>query len=179
MPLSSIVLTAALLFLATAVFTSTILLVNFILSIQAEKNSISANSNGLVFGEAMRLFLKDNLPFTTVSVSYEGKTINIPNILIDTGSGTTILAADIVSVINIAPSPEDTLFTIRGVGGNEVVFSRRVEALCVGEQRITDFEVEIGGMDYGFEVNGILGMDYLISSGAVINLRAMELAFIG
>ena len=102
----------------------------------------------------MHIPLKDNLPFTTVTISYKGNTIDIPNILIDTGSGTTILSADIVTAINIIPSPEDTLYTIRGVGGSEVVFSRKVDFLKVGEQSITDFEVEIGGMDYGFEING-------------------------
>lgn len=29
------------------------------------------------------------------------------------------------------------------------------------------FEVEIGGMDYGFEIGGILGMDFLRKAGAV------------
>jgi hypothetical protein len=125
----------------------------------------------------MHIPLKDNLPFTTVTLSYKGDTIDIPNILIDTGSGTTILSADIVTAIKIIPSPEDTLCTIREVGGSEVVFSRKVDFLRVGEKSIADFEVEIGGMDYGFEINGILGMDFLLCAGAIINLRTKNLEF--
>jgi hypothetical protein len=30
-------------------------------------------------------------------------------------------------------------------------------------------------MDYGFEIEGILGMDLLIKSGAVINLQEMNI----
>ncbi len=30
-------------------------------------------------------------------------------------------------------------------------------------------------MDYGFEINGILGMNFLINSGAIINLKGMHL----
>lgn len=30
-------------------------------------------------------------------------------------------------------------------------------------------------MDYGFEINGILGMDFLKKVGAVINLHEMEI----
>ena len=32
-------------------------------------------------------------------------------------------------------------------------------------------------MDYGFEINGILGMDFLLCAGAIINLRAKSLEF--
>jgi len=37
------------------------------------------------------------------------------------------------------------------VGGSEVVFLRRIDYLQVEERRLTDFELEVGGMDYGFE----------------------------
>lgn len=125
----------------------------------------------------MQLSLIDNLPFATITVAYMGNAIDINNVLVDTGSGTTILAADIVSSIQITPSPEDTLYTIRGVGGNEVVFSRHVDCLKMDDRSISDFEIEIGGMDYGFEINGVLGMDFLIRAGAIINLRDLEIRF--
>jgi len=32
-------------------------------------------------------------------------------------------------------------------------------------------------MDYGFEINGILGMDFLLQTGAIINLRDLSLDF--
>ncbi len=125
----------------------------------------------------MKLTLKDNLPFTTVAIAYHGAVIQIPNVLIDTGSATTILAADIVASIQIVPSPQDILYAIRGIGGSEVVFNRRVDYLQVGECSLRDFEVEIGGMDYGFEINGILGMDFLARAEAIINLREMKIEF--
>lgn len=34
-------------------------------------------------------------------------------------------------------------------------------------------------MDYGFEINGILGMDFLTEAKAIINLQAMSLTFNG
>jgi len=33
-------------------------------------------------------------------------------------------------------------------------------------------------MDYGFEINGILGMDFLLANGAIINLNTRQLDFI-
>ena len=105
----------------------------------------------------MQLSLKYDLPFTTVTIAYSGATIEIPDILVDTGSASTILAADIVAAVQITPIAEDVLHTIRGVGGSEVVFTRRIDYLKVGERTTADFEIEVGGMDYGFQINGIFG----------------------
>ena len=103
--------------------------------------------------------------------------MDIPHVLVDTGSAATLLAADIVAALGIVPLPEDILHTLRGVGGTEVVFTRRLDSLQVGEHRLTNFEIEVGGMDYGFEMHGILGMDFLIQGGAIINLREMTITF--
>ena len=58
-----------------------------------------------------------------------------------------------------------------------MVFARKVDYLKVGERSIPDFEIEVGGMDYGFEINGTLGMDFLIAAGAIINLHDMRIEF--
>lgn len=69
------------------------------------------------------------------------------------------------------------MHTIRGVGGVEVVYLGEVDHLIVGERSIANFEIEVGGMDYGFEINGILGMDFLMVSSAIINIRELRLDF--
>jgi predicted aspartyl protease len=99
----------------------------------------------------------------------------VPEVLIDTGSARTILAADVVAEIGITPAPDDVLFAIRGVGGSEVVFSRVVDAVQVGERQLRSFEIEVGGMDYGFGIVGILGMDFLRQAGAVMDLAELTL----
>jgi predicted aspartyl protease len=125
----------------------------------------------------MQLILRDDLPFTILTIAYEGVETEVQDVLVDTGSATTVLAADIVASIGIEPEPTDRLLTIQGVGGTEVVFERKLEWLAVGAKRITAFAVEIGGMDYGFPINGILGMDFLVHTGAIINLRDMLIEF--
>ena len=125
----------------------------------------------------MRLSLRDNLPFVAVTLAQDGKQIQIPHVLIDTGSGGTIFSADAVAEIGIVPQPQDVLRHIHGVGGSEVVFMRKVELLQVGAYSQRDFEIEVGGMDYGFELGGILGMDFLLASGAQIDLKRLTLEF--
>jgi len=64
---------------------------------------------------------------------------------------------------------------IRGVGGTEFVFTKRVDNLAVGELRVSNFQVEIGAMDYGFDIDGIIGMDFPIQVGAIIDLSKLEI----
>lgn len=66
---------------------------------------------------------------------------------------------------------------IRGIGGTELVFARRMDYLKAGDFSLPDFEVEVGGMDYGFEINGILGTDFLIQAEAVIHMKEMLIEF--
>jgi predicted aspartyl protease len=125
----------------------------------------------------MQLWLKDSLPYVTIMVAYQGKMVEVSDVLVDTGSASTILSADKLMDVGIKPSVDDILHTIRGIGGGEVVFLREVDFLKLGERSISDFEIEVGGMDYGFDINGILGMDFLIKTGAIINLRELRIDF--
>ena len=59
----------------------------------------------------------------------------------------------------------------------EVVYMRVVDRLAIGKASLSNFEVEIGGMDYGFEIQGILGMDFLRQTGAVISLKDLTVEF--
>ena len=125
----------------------------------------------------MQLTLQDDLLFTSVKVAYRGAEIEIPDVLVDTGSASTMFATDIVAQIGIIPEPQDILRMIRGVGETEVVFTRQVDRLQVGQESIEQFGIEVGGMDYGFRINGILGTDFLVKAGAIINLRTLRLEF--
>jgi hypothetical protein len=49
--------------------------------------------------------------------------------------------------------------------------------LAVGDHGLDNFDVEIGEMDYGFEIGGIVGMDFLRTTRAIIDLRSLTLEF--
>lgn len=88
-----------------------------------------------------------------------------------------MLSADVVEAVGITPQPDDVINKLRGIGGTEVVYMRVVDRLSLGEASVSNFEVEIGGMDYGFEIQGILGMDFLRQTEAVINLKDLTVEF--
>jgi hypothetical protein len=52
----------------------------------------------------------------------------------------------------------------------ESILKKYVDSISMGDLILYNFKIEIGVMDYGFEINGIIGMDFLKSVGAVIDL---------
>jgi len=125
----------------------------------------------------MRIDIIDNLPFISIEISYQGSVIDIPNILVDTGSATTILDIDLVENIGIKVSDNDIIHYISGIGGEEMVFKRRIDYIKIDDCTISDFEVDIGNVNYSFQMNGIVGLDYLIRSKSIINLAEMFVEF--
>lgn len=55
------------------------------------------------------------------------------------------------------------------------MYTKYLDAIIVEEARLTDFQVELGNMDYGMEIDGILGFNFLKQIGGVIDVKAMEL----
>ncbi len=125
----------------------------------------------------MRLTLRDNLPFTSVALTLGGITIQADNVLVDTGSARTTVASRIVAKLGIFASPQDRFRKLRGVGGQEVVFFRELDRVAVEGHGIDGFLLGVSAMEYGFEIGGILGMDFLYSAGAIVNLLDLTLGF--
>lgn len=115
------------------------------------------------------------LPFVTIVIEFRGQRLKLDNVLIDTGSASTLLNADIVRDIGIIPEKDDIVETIRGVGGVEYVYTKIVNSIILGEAVIQNFQVEIGSMEYGMEMNGIIGFNLLKLVGAKIDVDAMEI----
>lgn len=126
----------------------------------------------------MQLTFRHELAFVTATLTYSGVSIEIANVLVDTGAASTIINADLAADAGVFVSPTDTLRRLRGVGGHEHVFSRRVDRLAIGSHGLDNFELEIGEMDYGFQLGSILGMDFLLAARAVIDLDRLTIDFV-
>jgi len=125
----------------------------------------------------VQLTFRHDLAFVTATLTYAGVSIEIADVLVDTGAASTIINADLAAEGGVYVSPADTLRRLRGVGGHEHVFTRRVDRLAIGDRGVDQFEVEVGEMDYGFEIGGILGMDFLRAANAVIDLGRLTIEF--
>lgn len=50
-----------------------------------------------------------------------------------------------------------------------------MDYLQVGTEQQSNFEIEISGSDYGFGIDAILGTDFLLTIGAILDLKNLTL----
>ena len=122
----------------------------------------------------MKMHIQYGLPFVELEVQFRGKKVKLKNVLLDTGSAGTIFNANVVEKIGVAPEENDVVDTIRGVGGVEYVYVKRFDSIQFGDTYQVDYEVEIGNMDYGMEIDGILGFDFIQASNLVIDSKTLN-----
>lgn len=116
------------------------------------------------------------LPFISIKLEFRGEVLQLEKVLLDTGSASTLLNADAVREVGMVPEEDDLVVIIRGVGGIEYVYTKSLDSITVDGTTINDFQVEIGNMDYGLEIDGILGFNFMKQTGVVINANLMELS---
>lgn len=124
----------------------------------------------------MNLSIRYGLPFVTAIIEYNSRILNLDNVLLDTGSASTLFQVERLMTINLNMEPDDLIRRIRGVGGTEFVFSKRVDKLSVGDLSVERFEIEVGAMDYGFDLDGIIGLDFLRAVEAKIHLGELTIS---
>lgn len=121
----------------------------------------------------MNIKSRYGLPFIDVVLSHKGKSLYFENFLIDTGSASTLISAEIAVQLDLGPEPNDIIREIRGVGGSEYVYEKCIEEIQCGSKCMENFKIQVGDMDYGFEMNGIIGYNFLKASKIQIDLDNM------
>ena len=123
----------------------------------------------------MRLYYDYGLPFTEIELFNGDKRTKLSKVLIDTGSATTIISTEAAIGLGLGPQPDDKLNLVRGVGGVESVYEKNVESIILDTATLKNFKVDVGAMQYGFEINAIVGMDILEQAKAIVNFYEMTL----
>ncbi|MBW6411024.1 aspartyl protease family protein [Clostridium weizhouense] len=115
------------------------------------------------------------LPFCKVEIIHNNKKLILDNVLIDTGSGGTLFKMDKVEEIDITIDVNDSIETIHGIGASEFVYKKTIDEIRLNDLCSRDVKVEIGIMDYGFNIDGIIGIDFLRQIDAIIDLEKMKM----
>ena len=121
--------------------------------------------------------IEDDLLLTDMIVSFKGKSVRLHRVLVDTGSGGTIISTDLAETIGIIAEEDDMIYRITGVGGSEFVFSKKVDSIRLGDVEANNFIIEVGAMNYGFSLEGIIGLDLLQDLKAIINIDKLLIEF--
>lgn len=122
-------------------------------------------------------FLYAHLPCVSVTLQNKNQSLQLNRVLVDTGSASTLFSTDLLSKIDLVPHPEDQVKRIFGVGGSEVVILKSIDSIQIEQTELKHFEIQIGDMNYGIELDGILGVNFLKSTQAIIDFQSMSLCF--
>lgn len=122
----------------------------------------------------MKIQLEDGLPFVTVKLGRGAEELVLERVLLDTGSAATVFSVDEIATLGIVPEPADRVRRVVGIGGIELVLSKRIESLALGDIQVRDFPIQIGAMKYGFPLQGLLGTDFFVQARVVLDLGLFE-----
>jgi len=122
----------------------------------------------------VRIRLEDRLPFVSVILGRGPNQLVLDQVLLDTGSAATMFSVDEVGKLGLAPEPFDPIRRVVGVGGSEFVVSKRIDRLGLGEIELQDFPIQLGAMNYGFPIQGLLGTDFFVQAGVVLDLKNLK-----
>lgn len=122
-----------------------------------------------------KLLIEDGLLLSDMVLNFRGQSLMLKRVLVDTGSGSTIVSADLAESIGIVAEENDMIYRISGVGGSEFVYSKVIDSVIIGKKEVVNFSLEFGAMNYGFDLNGIIGLDLLRQVKAIINIDQLVL----
>lgn len=122
-----------------------------------------------------KLLIENGLLLADMELTFNGKTLHLQRVLVDTGSGSTVISSDLAESIGVVAEENDMIYRITGVGGSEFVYSKKVDSVRVGDMEVEKFILEIGAMNDGFDLDGIIGLDLLQQLKAIINIDQLLL----
>lgn len=115
--------------------------------------------------------IQNQLPFVTVELHANGQKLILDHVLLDTGSAATIFKTEDLARLGVELQPDDPIRSMIGVGGREIVIEKHIEAVALGDLVARPFVIQMGALDYGMPLDGILGLDFLKHVNAIINFR--------
>lgn len=123
----------------------------------------------------MKIEMCYGLPLVSVLLSYNGMTMHLNDVLLDTGCSTTIFDTDEVEAIGlIIDRANGRPRRMYGVGGeSELCYEQIVSDIKINNHLFDSFQLQLGITKETYGFNGILGVDFMIESGAIIDLKEM------
>jgi len=119
----------------------------------------------------MDVKFKNGLLYTTIEITYLGKSCKVENIIIDTGAAHSIISPDVVENLGIAALSDDEFITMYGIGGEQYAYRKKVDCVMMGSCSIDNCNLDFGMIDEDGYINGLLGIDLLIRAGVIIDLN--------
>jgi hypothetical protein len=123
----------------------------------------------------MKFEWKQGLIWVNITVIYGGKTIIIPNCIIDTGSSSTMIDIDLVEFDYHKPA---LLKRLIGIGtGKQEVLCQQVDKIIIDQFELEAVDIEFGTIKENLGINGFIGNDILSQFILTINFKQKIIDF--
>ena len=122
----------------------------------------------------MKIKYRDGLLFTSIEITYKGKSKIIDNIVVDTGAANSLISQEAVDEIGIRISKDDEIVTSYGIGGTEHAFVKTIDEVKIDDFQLNNISIDFTVFPYE-DINGLLGLDILIEGGFIIDLDILKI----
>lgn len=121
----------------------------------------------------IKLKLKHSLLFCELEITINNQILHLNNVLIDTGSATTLINSDYILL-----DGSEKFINVYGVGGYEAVLNKYFDCISINNNSIHNIVLSVGELDYGMDIDMLVGLDLLKKLNANINIKDMTMSFV-
>lgn len=118
----------------------------------------------------INLKLKHSLLFCELDITIDNKKVHLNNVLIDTGSATTLINSDYILL-----DGSEKFINIYGVGGYEAVLNKHFDTISLNNIPLNNMVLSVGELDYGINIDMLIGLDLLKLLNTNISIKDMTL----
>lgn len=119
---------------------------------------------------------KDGLLYASVVLELNEKSVIVDNVIIDTGAFHTIILSDFLDNLEAEFLEDDILVKSSGYGGNQLSSVRKkIDKISIGDISLSNSKIDFGQIDPFDRVNGLIGLDFLMGAGVLIDLDELTI----
>lgn len=129
----------------------------------------------------MELRVGDGILLAKVVLEYQGKKLQLNNVIVDTGCSDTIFDTDLLAEIGLYIDYVNGIpTTMYGVGGKgEVSNQQFVTDLYVDGQMLKQFPLQLGMTQDMYGLDGFIGLDFMMKTNMIIDFSKLEVNYTG
>lgn len=123
----------------------------------------------------INIFFDGQLIYTSLKLTYQGKSKIIDKLVVDTGAAKSFISIDAVEDIGVYFEDEDYITTVYGIGGPDNSFEKLLDCVEFGSKIFKSYKIDFGAFQDDYGINGLIGLDLLKDAGVLIDLKNMKI----
>lgn len=123
----------------------------------------------------INIYFDGQLIYTSLKLTYKGKSKVIDKLIVDTGAAKSFISVDAVNDLELTFEDDDYITTVFGIGGPDNSFQKKLDCVEFGSQKFENYKIDFGGFHGDYDINGLIGLDLLKDARVTIDLKNMKI----